>query len=546
MLSFFRNKKVNQIISWIVLAAFLNLIHGCNYLHVNRTTEPPAQAITNLQNGNKFFVLHKDLEVWQFKDITAGEDSIKGTIAELVGHTQSVGTDTTMKYRYRTKDQEGRSEILNEVHIYTDTLYHRSYSLASFPVSVVNKIEIYDRATGATVASWVFGIAGAIAAVVAVVVIIVALTKESCPFIYVNSDSSSVFVGEIYSGAIYPSLERPDYLPLPGPMPGQNNYTIRMTNEVHEIQNTNLIELDVIDHPEGTNAYLDKYGKYQTTGLLQAPLIAEDLKGRNILDVIRTKDSLTYSVTELGKDPPLTNGIIMTFDRPHNSNIAKLVVNARSTYWLDYTFTRFHELFGREYDCWVDKQQTVSPEKMKTWMLEQNIPLSLYVEKNGKWKFVDYYNIVGPMALKNDILSFDISDIKADKLRVKLEYGNLFWEVDYAAVDYSVNVPVKQRIAKLESAIDNKDTDVKNLLVAPDLLYYVQPKIGDAVNMSFTLPDQVDSERTLILHSQGHYRILLNLTGNQHKKELLTFMKKGRFPEFSNEIFREQSGYSQK
>jgi hypothetical protein len=546
MLSFFRDKKVNQIISWIVLAAFLNLIHGCYFYKVNESKLPAETSLVKFQSDKKFIILHNGQSVWHFTGIVVSEDSVRGTIAKLVGHNLYKTTKPEDENRYKKTNSNDESGVLNEVHIYINEFTQHSDNHVSIPLASIKRIDVYDPAKGATVASWVFGIAGTIAAVVAVVVIIVALTKESCPFIYVDSDSSSVFVGEIYSGAIYPSLERPDYLPLPSPLPGQKDYTIRMTNEVHEIQNTNLIELNVIDHPKGTNAYIDKYGNYQTTGLLQSPLNAADLKGRNILDVIRAKDSLTYSITELGKDPPLTNGIIMAFDRPQNSNIAKLVVNARSTYWLDYTFTRFHELFGREYDCWVDKQQTVSPLKMKTWMLEQNIPLSLYVEKNGKWKFVDYYNIVGPMALKEDILSFDISEIKTDKLRVKLEYGNLFWEVDYAAVDYSVNVPVKQRIAQLGSAIDNKDTDVKNLLAAPDLLYYVQPEIGDAVNMSFTLPDQTDSERTLILHSQGHYRILLNLSGEQQKKELLTFMKKGRFPEFSNEIFQAQSGYSRK
>lgn len=335
--------------------------------------------------------------------------------------------------------------------------------------------------------------------------------------------SSYQFVGEIYSGAIYPSLERHDYIPLPDLNPGHTDYNIKMTNEVHEIQHTNLIELNVFDHPEGTNVLVDKYGKYQTTSNLQTPLEATNLKGRNILDILKEKDTLSYYGEEPGKDPALTDGIILKFKRSQNANTAKLVVKAKNTYWLE-------------------KQETVSAKKMKNWMLEQKIPLSLYIEKNGRWKFVDYYNIVGPMAAKEDILSIDLSDIETDTVRIKLEFGFLFWEVDYAAIDYTVNVPVKQRVALFESAIDNKDNDVKNLLTASDILYYVQPEIGDEVNMKFTIPEPTDSEQTLILHSKGYYKIIMNQEGEEQLKYLMAFRKKGRFPEFSSELFQRQSG----
>jgi hypothetical protein len=146
------------------------------------------------------------------------------------------------------------------------------------------------------------------------------------------------------------------------------------------------------------------------------------------------------------------------------------------------------------------------------------------------------------MAAKEDILSFHIPDTKTDSVRIKLEYGNMFWDIDYAAIDYTINIPVKHRIAHFESAMDEQDRDVRNLLTSADLLYYVQPEIGNAVDMKFTLPEPVDSKQTLVLHSQGYYRILLNLTGEQHKKELLAFLKKGHFPEFSNEILKKHSG----
>ena len=543
MLSLFRIKDVKQFISWIVLIAFLNLIHGCHfYYKVNKSAEPPGPALIKFQDDYKFIILHNADSVWKFKNIVVDEDTIRGTITKLVDHNKYKTTNPERSNRYKKSSKINESEVLNEVHIYMTESTQPSDTLISIPTAAIDKIELYDPAKGATVASWIFGGLGIGALAFAVVIIIVALTKESCPFIYVSDGSSFKFIGEIYSGAIYPSVERHDYLPLPAPNPGQKDYTIKMTNEVHEIQHTNLIELNVFDHPAGTDVLVDKYGNYNTTGNLETPIEATNLKGKNILDIIKEKDTLSYFGEVLVKDPALTDGIILKFNRPQNTNVAKLKVKARNTFWLDYTFARFHELFGKEYDCWVDKQTTVPTKKMKNWMLDQNIPLSLYIEKNGRWQFVDYYNVVGPMAAKEDILSVDISDIDSDYIRMKLEFGFLFWEVDYAAIDYTVNVPVTHRIAQFESAVDNKDQDVRNLLTSSDLLYYVQPEIGNAVNMKFSIPEPTDAKQTLILHSKGYYKVLMNLTGEEQIKYLLSFRKKGRLPEFSSELFQKQSG----
>ena len=76
------------------------------------------------------------------------------------------------------------------------------------------------------------------------------LTKSSSPFIYAYNGESYEFVGEIYSGAIHPPLERHDYLPLPVLQPVENEYSIKIANEIKEIQHTYLTELLVFDHPE--------------------------------------------------------------------------------------------------------------------------------------------------------------------------------------------------------------------------------------------------------------------------------------------------------
>jgi hypothetical protein len=537
---------VNRFLLLFIVITIINLFDGCYYYKVNRSQDPPGPMVMQLQDENKFIILHHGDSAWHFTDVFANDKNISGSIFKLEGHDKYRSTVPEKANRYRKGGNKDESEVVNEVHIYTSELTLEELIRVTVPMTGIEKIEVYDPAVGATIASWVFGGLGIVAGTTAVVAVIIALIKESCPFIYVSDGESYKFIGEIYSGAIYPSLERHDYLPLPEPKQGQTDYNIKMTNEVHEIQHTNLIELKVFNHPAGTDVLLDKYGNYQTISDPQPPVEAVNLKGRNLLDIIREKDTLCYSGDQLGKDHVVTDGIVLKFKRPPDKDQAKLIVKAKNTFWLDYVFTRFHSLFGKEYDCWVEKQETVPDKRMKTWFLDQNIPLMVYIEKKGKWKFVDYYNIVGPMAAKEDVLALDLADIESETVKIKLEFGFFFWEIDYASIDFSTNVIVSEKTALFESAIDNKEKDVKKLLESPDLLYYVQPEIGDEVNMRFKIPEREQARQTFILHSKGYYKILLNAEGEQQKKYLLSFRKKNRLPEYSGELFRQQAGYAVK
>jgi len=531
-------KFVNRPVRLIIVITLLSQIQGCYYYKVTRSTEPPAPAVLKLQDENKFIILHYGDSAWQFKDIMADDNTITGGIFLLQGHEKYRTTDAQGANRYKNRASKDESEVLNEVHIYTSELVQSESVQVSVPIKSINKIEIYDPAVGATIASWVFSGLGL---AIPVVFVVALLTKESCPFIYISDDDAYRFVGEIYSGAIYPSLERDDYLPLPGAKQGQSEYKIKMTNEVYEIQNTNLVELQVLDHPSGSTVLMDKYGNCQTMSNPQSPVEAINLKGRNIINDIKERDTLLYFGDNPEKDQVSTDGIILKFNRPPHSNSAKLVIKAKSTFWLDYVFTRFHGLFGDQYDCWVEKQETIPDKQMKSWQIDQKIPLLVYIEKGKRWKYVDYYNVTGPMAAREDVLSIDLADITSDTIKIKLEFGFMFWEIDYAAIDYSSNVPVTKRTALLESAIDNRETDVKKLLGSSDLFYYVQEKIGDEVNMTFAIPPRIQTAQTLVLHSKGYYKILLDAKGEQQVKYLLPFRKKGRFPEYSGELFRQHT-----
>ena len=96
--------------------------------------------------------------------------------------------------------------------------------------------------------------------------------QSSCPFVYTTDGEDYSFAGEIFGGALYPKLERDDYLSLPALKPFENNYHIYLNNQAKEIQSINLAELFVIDHPSNSDVIIDKYGNAFTTTAINKPV----------------------------------------------------------------------------------------------------------------------------------------------------------------------------------------------------------------------------------------------------------------------------------
>ena len=162
----------------------------------------------------------------------------------------------------------------------------------------------------------------------------------------------------------------------------------------------------------------------------------------------------------------------------------------------------------------------------------------MYVEEGGEWRFVDYYHIAGPMAAKRDVLAFDLPAGASEDVKVKLEFGALFWEIDYVAIDFSADLPVQIHSVPPASAVDEKGRDVAGLLFGDDDRYYVQPEVGEYAFITFLAPGATEGmARSTFLHSKGHYEILRDPQGKPDLTLLYSFKKAGRFIEFSQEIF---------
>jgi len=526
----------------IVLVLMINFIAGCYYYKISTSYQPPKEELVRLSDLQKNFVVHNFMVHYFVQSLTFYGDSIElklGAPYYQEGEDIAPVNPDAVK-RYRKK--KGDARLLNEVHLYVNQKSELSETDWMVPVSAVERLDIYNHSTKLTTTySILFGVAlipVAFLTIVLLSLLILLLTGNSCPFIYTWNGQEYEFAGEIYSGAVYPPLERDDYLLLSGLAEEEGVYRLKIANQLEEVQYTNLLELMLFDHDAERDVLVDKYGKGHYISEPVAPLSATSLSGDDLLPIIEKVDDLKYVGSDPTRDPPLLDGIELSYNIPPGTQTADLVISAKNSYWLDFVYQNFREMLGASYKMWMKRQQEGDPEQMESWSLSQHIPLSVYLFIDGKWEFRDYYNTVGPMAFKKDILELDLSDVEPGPLRIKLETGSYFWEIDFAGLSLDQDAPLPARIVQLSSALDENENSVVEELVSDDDLYYVQPEIGNEAELSFQAP-ALTGERTIILHSKGYYDIIQDPSGAPRVRALKEIRKTGNFNKYSNKLMQE-------
>jgi hypothetical protein len=524
------------LISVILATSFLS---GCNYYFIKSSAYPKAEEVNPLLTQNRVYVVHADKSVFVLKKFRLENDSIKGDYLDqyFLPEGQTTFPEVNSSHRY----YKGNTQITREVHFWVPSSEYSEYKTNAYALKDIFRFDIYSHNKNATSLSWVFGILGgcvALPILFFLMLLMVGLLGGSCPYIYVNNGSEFELTGDIYSGAVYAPLERNDYLNLPRLVSEDGKYLLKISNELMETQFNNLTELLVIDHPVTSKVLIDKYGNYQTNTDNRQPLTATNALGTDILEAIKKRDSLSYIGPLTAGNIPAIDGVTLSFDHPAGASKAKLFIRAKNSPWLENVYKNIYDLLGGYDKKWFDKQNRSDGTKLRESMLSQKIPLSVYVEKDGKWIFCDYYNLVGPLSMKDDVIEIDMKGIPGGPCKIKLESGAFFWNIDYVGIDFSDNTPVNIASVRLEKAVDENEDIVTDLLKYDDLKYYVQDKPFNSADLTFSVPPVKGDQRTVILHSKGYYQMNHEGKGIPKIMKLRSIRKPGHFPEYSAELLR--------
>lgn len=521
-------------LAWLLLFLFVSFQAACIYYHRYPLSKERLPKI-NAQNLS-FYLMDASRpasRAWYVSSYSFGQQSMNCFLAKI-SEAEALEVNVT---RNNADARNSRDQVL----LYMKPQFAIGLgdtATLTIPYEQLEKIEVYEVDYGKTIGIILLDAVGAFAAIT----LIALALKTSCPFVYAENPDGSHFQGELYSGSVYPQLERHDWLPMPDLEPNGAEYHIRLANKAKEIQHTNLLELVAVDHSIGTEVLFDKNGQLQTLSDPQEPTQALDFEGKDVLDVVRCADGIAWQGNRESQRPRADAGVILTFPKPADARSAKLVVNAKNTYWMDFMYGLFLDEFG-EYSGYVrEKYLQKSAAEIRQWMDEQNVPLSVSVETSpGQWQKVDYFHLAGPMALRKDVVALDLSAVQGEQVRIKLESGFLFWEIDWAALDFSENEKVTVQTVKPASAMSQTGEDMAAALANDDALYYSQPNIGDEAIAKYPVPPQAKgTQRSLLLHAKGHYQILRDpVPGKPSLLYLRQFLNPDALPVYSRERWRE-------
>jgi hypothetical protein len=532
---------------------------GCNYYKVNVLYQKDVEQVEQVQSQKKLLLHSGDMlyRIHNFK-LNPGRDTIEMAISvatekkEIVPQTYSdrygetyTKDDTIIRppayytgsvSRTRFNPQK-QPTLLREVHFFLRNSGLDLYpGTVQIPLAALHEIHVIEMDNASSTTNTILAVAGGVVGALGLITIIALLFKSSCPYVYAMQENGYAFQGEVYSGAVMQSAERHDYLPLPGIQPYKGALGIRIANELQERQFVNLAELHAIVHPTGTRVLLDPEGKPRGISNTLAPATATSALGEDRYSLVATRDLKAYTFDEPGATQ---NQLQLQFNRPQGAKQAKLVLRAKNTLWFDQLYARFAEKTGTAYPALMARMGEMTREARMKQQQEQDFPLSVFLQTdNGQWVRTGQFPLTGPMGWRDMVIPLDISGVQGNTLNLRLETGFLFWEVDFAGMDFTDDPALEIVSLQAKSARDQMGDSKAAMIRSDDTLYLQQPRPGAFTDLKF---DPVKTEKgrqvSYFLHVKGYYEHIRNFTNAPDMAEVGKFRQPHYFDKFSREEY---------
>ena len=429
--------------------------------------------------------------------------------------------------------------LTREVHIYLPANTPRVQTgTIKLPANAIAEIKVVERDRVRSTLNGMLVAIGTLTTVIGIAIIIAFSIKSSCPYVYVSDGGGGYsFQGEIFSGAVMRNAERDDYLPLPLAKPVNRELGVRIANELKERQYVNTAELMGVAHPQGTQVLLDAQG---TPRLLTQPMVPDaalTAAGADVFRQVLEKDSLFYAFDE--KDAP-QNGLTLRFENPTHARRAVLVLRAKNTLWFDQLYGRFAEKVGIRYAAFMERLENMSREERIRQQQDQDFPLSVSVKgADGNWKPGGWFQMTGPMGWRDMVLPLEWEGDGA--VEVRLQTGFMFWEVDYAAMDFSQGQPLSTFVLPATAANDQNGQSWLRAIRSDDGKYLVQPVPDMYTDLVFRTPDlPLKDTVSYFLHAKGYYEHIRDFKQAPRMEELALFRQPHYFDKFSRQEYEQR------
>jgi hypothetical protein len=359
---------------------------------------------------------------------------------------------------------------------------------------------------------------------------------SSCPYISTFDGKNFSLQGEIYSAAIYPSLQKEDFLPLQM-QPFNGDWCIKIKNDLEEIQHTDFANLMIAEHSKDVRLLIDPQGKMHSVGALQSPEKAMLNNRKDVSQELKSEDYRSCLFND-GNGTQNKEDLYLNFKNEGKHTKGKLVLKARSSSWFLYVYNEFTKGFGSYYNKWVKQEQKKPVSELNKWTEEQHIPLTISVKTAEGWKIINEIKTLGPLLNREVVIPLDLP--VSDQAEVKISSGYMFWELDYAGIDYSDDSNFSVDEIKPYEAINEKGINVLPELKSADKIFLIQPNVGDSAILKYKMiPVKKGMVQTFFLHTSGYYNHPRNPSGMPKVAFLKSFAKPGAMSAFSKQKFFE-------
>ncbi len=366
----------------------------------------------------------------------------------------------------------------------------------------------------------------------------------SCPFIYIQDGDVERFMGEFFSGAVTENMARHDFLPLPGFDPVDGVYELRIANEMEERQYTDLAILEAVEHPADMEVLMTPEGMPVLFAAPQLPAEAVTDEGTNCEAVMAARDGIAYDFTDECAEKENFSSLSLAFDKPAGADQAHVILHVKNTMWSMMMYESFMSMFGSRYDNYVEHQRDRSAEQKTQWLKDQGQMLEVQLRRAGNWETVHWVNLPGPFSFRSEVVPLDVSNTDEGPVELRLVAGYHFWELDYAAIDYTEQPGMVKTPLALLSAEDELGQDVASHLLEVDGDYLERLFIGADATLKFqALPaPEPGNVHSVFMHAYGYYEPIRQYAGIPNMTELKKFKEPGHFARFSKEQFNDIAG----
>jgi hypothetical protein len=499
-------------------------------------------SVDSLNKLNRYFILRTGNKAYYIKNIELSPDQQTATcLLDILPDDHKLhlmhGRNNKMNYK---KSEPEHLRVLSEVHFYIPQDPAAVPGAYVLRLDQVSKIEVIEHDKKRTTSSYVLGAVGYTLGAVALAGIIVVLTKSSCPFVSAYDGNEFSLQGEIYGGAIYPQLCRTDYLPLKMAPMSDGSLQLKISNELKEKQYTDFARLWKIIHPGNVRIIANEKGELFSIADPQKPEFASLNGNKDIMSALEKPGDYSNVHMDDSSRTDARNEIILKFRKPANAKKGKLILSLKNSYWLDLLYGELAKGLGSYYPTYISQQKKKPAGELLKWVKEQQIPLEIAISTEQGWRTTASLTTIGPLAFRETAIAIDLSAIKEDMITIKLSSGFMFWEIDYAAIDYSTNGSYK--IEKLDpwKARDESGKNVLPQLEKEDGVYLDQPLIGNVTTLVYkskSLPH--GQERvTYILETKGYYEHIRDFKTPPDTRFLQQFTQPGAFPAYSMSLYK--------